>query len=135
MIALAGITIYSKIGESSASLVYRGIRDADRQAIVVKLLKLDYPSLQEFSQQDYQHTLAILLEDFGEGSIERWMRHCPKSFSPVSLTRFFRLAIDVTEILGSIHNADIIHKDINPGNILLTGYLPFPTIDVLERVQ
>jgi hypothetical protein len=44
MVALPGIAIQSKIYESSNSLVYRGIQD-DEQAIVVKLLKQDYPGL------------------------------------------------------------------------------------------
>ncbi|MBD2536803.1 serine/threonine-protein kinase PknK, partial [Nostoc flagelliforme FACHB-838] len=84
MIVLPGIAIQNKIYESDNSLVYRGIRD-DGVGIVVKMLKLDYPSPQEltryrqeykitrslnlegvvkaFSQQDYQRTLVILLED------------------------------------------------------------------------
>ncbi|MBR8833484.1 MAG: serine/threonine protein kinase [Stigonema ocellatum SAG 48.90 = DSM 106950] len=91
MIALPGIAIQDKIYESSNSLVYRGIRD-DGVAIAVKMLKQDYPSPQEltryrqeykitrslnlegvikaYSQQDYQGTLVILLEDFGGESLE-----------------------------------------------------------------
>ncbi|MDV2994905.1 MAG: Serine/threonine-protein kinase PknD [Chroococcidiopsis sp. SAG 2025] len=159
MIALPGVAIHSKIYESSASVVYRGIREQDGQAIarsalpeaiVVKLLKQDYPSPQEltrykqeyeitrslnlpgvvkaYSQQDYQRTLAILLEDFGGESIERWMRQRPEKFCPMPLSNFFRLAIDITEILGGIHHANIIHKDINPGNIVFnpdTGVVKF----------
>jgi serine/threonine protein kinase len=76
-------------------LVYRGTRD-DGSAIIVKMLKQDYPSPQEltryrqeyqitrflniegvvkaYSQQNYQRTLFILLEDFGGESLEQWMR-------------------------------------------------------------
>ncbi|MDV2997735.1 MAG: Serine/threonine-protein kinase PknD [Chroococcidiopsis sp. SAG 2025] len=140
MIALPGVAIHSKIYESAASLVYRGIREQDGQAIVVKLLKQDYPSPQEltcyrqeyeitrflnlpgvvkaYSQQNYQRTSAILLEDFGGESIERWMQQRPERFCPMPLANFFRLAIDITEILGRIHHAEIVHKDINPGNIV-----------------
>ncbi|URD48701.1 AAA family ATPase [Chroococcidiopsis sp. CCNUC1] len=140
MIALPGVAINSKIYESAASVVYRGIREQDGQAIVVKLLKQDYPSAQEltrykqeyeitrslnlsgvvkaYSQQDYQRTIAILLEDFGGESIERWMQQRPEEFCPMPLASFLRLAIDITEILGRIHHANIIHKDINPGNIV-----------------
>lgn len=39
-------------------------------------------------------------------------------FCPMPLVTFLRLAIDLTDILGSIHAANIIHKDINPGNIV-----------------
>jgi PAS domain S-box-containing protein len=139
MIVLPGIVIQNKIYESSNSLVYRGIRD-DGVGIVVKMLKLDYPSPQEltryrqeykitrslnlegvvkaYSQQDYQRTLVILLEDFGGESLEQWMHKCPETFSPMPLSTFLRLAINLTDILGRIHAANIIHKDINPGNIV-----------------
>ncbi|HEY9675180.1 MAG TPA: AAA family ATPase [Waterburya sp.] len=140
MIALSGIAIRSKIYESSASLVYRGIRTQDQRVIVVKMLKQDYPSLQEltcyrqeyeitrslkeegvvkaYSQHEYQRTLVILLEDFGGESLEQWMQK-RSGFCPMPLSTFLGLAIDITDILGRIHAANVIHKDINPGNIVL----------------
>ncbi|WP_375473765.1 AAA family ATPase [uncultured Nostoc sp.] len=140
MIALPGIAIQGKIYESSNSLVYRGIRD-DGVGIVVKMLKLDYPSPQEltryrqeykitrsltvegvvkaYSQQDYQRSLFILLEDFGAESLEQWMHKRPDIFCPMPLSTFLDFAITICEILGRIHTASVIHKDINPGNIVL----------------
>jgi serine/threonine protein kinase len=140
MIALPGIAVQSKIYESSASVVYRGIRD-DGSTIIVKILKQDYPSPKElnryrqeyqitrslnlegvvkaYSQQDYQRTLVILLEDFGGQSLEQWIRSHPETFCPMPLSTFLRLAINLTDILGKIHAAHVIHKDINPGNIVL----------------
>ncbi|MBD2157295.1 AAA family ATPase [Leptolyngbya sp. FACHB-16] len=141
MIAITGIAIQDQIYESSSSLVFRGRREGDGQAIVIKLLKQDYPSPQEltryrqeyeithslnlqgvikaYSQQDYQRTLIILLEDFGGESLEYWMQQCPEIFCPMSLSTFLPFAIDLTDILGKIHAAHIIHKDINPSNIVL----------------
>ncbi|WP_375506044.1 AAA family ATPase [uncultured Nostoc sp.] len=140
MITLPGIAIQNKIYESSNSLVYRGIRD-DGVGIIVKMLKLDYPSPQEltryrqeykitrsltvegvikaYSQHDYQRTLVILLEDFGGKSLEQWMHKRPDIFCPMPLSQFLSLAIAICDILGRIHAANIIHKDINPGNIVL----------------
>jgi serine/threonine protein kinase len=139
MITLPGVTIHSKIYESLASLVYRGIRERENGAVIAKVLKQNYPSLQEltcyrqeyeitrslnlegvvkaYSQQDYQRTLVILLEDFGGESLECWMRQQP-SFSPMPLPTFLRLAITITDTLGKIHAAHVVHKDINPGNIV-----------------
>src|SRR4028119_1223422 len=141
MIVLSGITIQNKIYESSASLVYRGLREEDSQAIVIKLLKQDYPSLQEltryrqeyaitrflniegviraYNQQDYQRTLVILLEDFFGESLEYWIQQRPEAFCPMPVSNFFPLAINLSKILGRIHAANVIHKNINPGNIVL----------------
>ena len=145
MIALPGISLHSKIYESSVSVVYRGMRVQNDLQIVIKVLKQDYPSPQEltryrqeyeitralnlsgvikaYSQQDYQRTLVILLEDFGGESLAKWMR-TRADFCPMSLTAFLPLAIDITGILGEIHAANIIHKDIggmdftqNPCNV------------------
>ncbi|MBE9052854.1 PAS domain S-box protein [Nostocales cyanobacterium LEGE 11386] len=140
MIALPGIAIQDKIYESSNSLVYRGIRE-DGVASVVKILKQDYPSPAEltryrqeykitrslnlegvvkaYSQQDYQRTLVIILEDFGGESLEQWMhKKRPDIFCPMPLSTFLGLAIAITDTLGKIHAAHVIHKDINPGNIV-----------------
>ncbi|MEH2107730.1 MAG: AAA family ATPase [Nostoc sp.] len=139
MIALPGIAIQDKIYESSNSLVYRGIRD-DGVGIIVKMLKLDYPSSQEltryrqeykitrflnlegvvkaYSQQNHQRTLVIILEDFGGESLEQWMHKRPDMFCPMPLSQFLSLAIAICDILGKIHTANVIHKDINPGNIV-----------------
>ncbi|MEH1835522.1 MAG: AAA family ATPase [Nostoc sp.] len=141
MITLPGVAIQCKIYESSTSLVYRGIRVQDGQAIVVKMLKQDYPSPQEikryrqeyaitcslniegvikaYSQENYKRTLVILLEDFGAESLDYWMQQHPKIFCPMPVSTFLLLAVKLTQILGEIHAANIIHKDINPGNIVL----------------
>ncbi len=139
MITLPGVAILSKIYESPATLVYRGIREQDNCAVVAKVLKQNYPSpgeltryrqeyeithslnidgvVKAYSQQDYQRTLVILLEDFGGESLERLQQR--SDFYPMPLSNFFGLAIAITEILGRIHAANVIHKDINPSNIVL----------------
>ena len=139
MVALPGIAIQDKIYESANSLVYRGIRD-NGQVIVIKMLKQDYPSPKEiicyrqeykiirslnldgvikaYSQQDYQRTLVIFFEDFGGESLEHWMRQRPEAFCPMPIATFLRFAIDLTDILGKIHATQVIHEDINPGNIV-----------------
>jgi PAS domain S-box-containing protein len=139
MIALPDVFVQTQIYESATSRIYRGVRAQDERKIIIKLLKQDYPSPQEltryrqeyeitrslnlngvikaYGQQDYQRSLVILLEDFGGESLEYWMRQ--PDFCPMSLPMFLRLAINLTDTLGKIHAANIIHKDINPGNIIL----------------
>jgi serine/threonine protein kinase len=143
MISLPDIAIQGKIYESSNSLVYRGTRKQDNLAVILKVLKQDYPAPSEivrykkeyeitrslnlegvikaYAQKEYQRTLLILLEDFGGESIERWIRQQP-GFSPMPLSMFLPLAIALTDILGRIHAAGVIHKDLNPSNIVLNSH-------------
>ena len=127
--------IINKIYESINSLVYRAIRNQDNQPVVIKILKEDYPTVSElirykqeyeiirsldldgvvkaYDLQRYQNSLVMVLEDFGGESLKLWMAE--RKFT---LEEFLILARKITESLGAIHAADIIHKDINPSNIV-----------------
>ena len=138
MISLAGIAVKAKIDESSHSLIYRGIREEDHQPVILKVLKQDYPTPQElirykqeyqitrslnlagvvkaYGLEEYQRTSVIILEDFGGKSLKQLL---DEPGWELSLKDFLDLAIKITEILGEIHNSNVIHKDINPANIIL----------------
>ncbi|MGK7893856.1 MAG: serine/threonine protein kinase, partial [Xenococcus sp. (in: cyanobacteria)] len=137
--------IIQKIYESANSEVYRGIRNSDGQSFILKVLKQDYPTPQELTRykqeyeitrnlnldgaikayglEPYQKTLVIIFEDFGASSLKELMNSChlPTQVGGVGeqILEFLRLAIKITETLGQIHAANIIHKDINPSNIVL----------------
>ena len=135
MLSIPGVAVQTLLYESTNSLVYRAIREADRQPVILKLLKESYPTPQElvryrteyritkelkeagvvqvYGLQKYQNTLVMFVEDFGGESLKIWMQQ--RQFS---LKEFLVLAIAITEILDQIHAANIIHKDINPSNIV-----------------
>jgi len=135
MLSIAGVAAQTLLYESANSLVYRAIREADNQPIILKLLKESYPTPQElvryrteyritrelkepgvvrvYDLQKYQNSLVMFVEDFGGESLKIWMQQ--RSFT---LEEFLLLASATTEILGQIHRANIIHKDINPSNIV-----------------
>ncbi|MEG5032471.1 AAA family ATPase [Microcoleus sp. AT3-D2] len=135
MLSIPGIAVQKLLYESANSLVYRALREADRQPLILKLLKESYPTPQEllryrteyritrelkeagvvqvYDLQKYQNSLVIFVEDFGGESLKIWMQQ--RKFS---LKEFLILAIAATETLGQIHSANIIHKDINTSNIV-----------------
>ena len=135
MNALTGYQILAKIHESANSLVYRAIRDRNNQPLILKILKEDYPTPSELNRykqeyeithslnlegvvkaydlQRYQKSLVMLLEDFGGESLNIWLTK--RQFT---LEEFLTIAIKIAESLGAIHAANIIHKDINPSNIV-----------------
>lgn len=130
-----GYQIIAKIYESSNSLVYRAIDAHNNQPIILKILKEEYPTPSElirykqeyeltrslnldgaiktYGLQRYQNSLLIILEDFGGESLEKLITE--RQFS---LKDFLRISIKIAESLGNIHAANIIHKDLNPSNIV-----------------
>ncbi|MBD0343865.1 MAG: serine/threonine-protein kinase PknK, partial [Coleofasciculus sp. Co-bin14] len=135
MIALLGYQILAQIYESPNSLVYRGIREEDNQPVILKFLKDDYPTpeqtirykqeykithnlnlkgvIKAYSLEKYQNSLVIIFEDFGGESLKILMNN--KTFN---LKEFLFFAIKSSKILSEIHRRHIIHKDINPSNIV-----------------
>jgi len=136
MLEIPEYQIWTKIHESANSRVYRGIREWDHLPLIFKILKKDYPTpeeitrykleyeithglslkgvIQAYGLQQYQSTFVIILEDFGGESLTKII--ATRRFS---LIEFLKLAIQITEILSEIHTANIIHKNINPSNIVL----------------
>ncbi len=135
MLTISGYQIIQKIHESSNSRVYRGIREQDNQAVIIKILKEDYPTpekirrykqeyhithnlnlrgvVKAYSLETYQNTLMIIFEDFGGESLKNLM-----SYRRFTLEEFLEIAIAAAENLAELHAAHIIHKDINPSNIV-----------------
>jgi serine/threonine protein kinase len=140
MISLPGYQILVQIYESANSLVYRGIREQDNKAVILKVLKEDYPTPNEltlyrqeykithnlnlegvvkaYALEPYQRTLVIILEDFGASSLKQLMNEPVGKRPIVPLPKFLNIGIKIAEILGNIHSSNIIHKDINPSNIV-----------------
>ncbi|MEG5060015.1 serine/threonine-protein kinase PknK [Microcoleus sp. A2-C5] len=143
MISLPDITIINQIYESANSLIYRGILNKNQQPLIVKLLKEDYPTPAELSRyqqgyeitrrlnleetikayemRQYQNTQVMLLEDFGGESLK-----ILRESRPFTLPDFLHIAIQIADALGKVHQNNVIHKDLNPSNIVLnpqTGQL------------
>lgn len=136
MITLAGYQMLTQIYESANSLVYRGLRKQDNHPVILKVLKADYPTpaeiirykheyeithnlnldgvIRAYSLEKSQNTLVIVLEDFGGESLKML-----RIYQDLTLEDFLSLCISVTNILSKIHSENIIHKDINPSNIVL----------------
>ncbi len=165
-ITFSGYQIAKKLHESDHSLVYRGLRQVDKQPVILKILKELYPPPEKIAwfKREYEvicnlnltgvvnaYSLerdgdrwVMVLEDFGGKSLAQLMqaqetspptpllagegRNLPLPPLPRreggleglgSLADFLTVAIQVSEILGQIHQQNIIHKDINPANIIL----------------
>lgn len=155
MIPFSGYQISNTLYEGTDSLVYRGRRVIDGQPVVLKVLKDTYPTPERIAwfKREYEVTRNLnpgsgtepaltgiitaydlksdnnrwmmILEDFGGESLARLALD-----GKLALPDFLKFAIDVTDILGQVHQQFIMHKDINPSNILLN-----PTTGVVKLID
>ncbi|TYQ31106.1 AAA family ATPase [Pseudanabaena sp. UWO310] len=127
-------TVYS----GSRTLVCLAIRTYDRLPVVIKLLKSEYPTFSElvqfrnqfiiakkfnspniiktYSLEPYQNSYALVMEDFGGISLQKWTL---QQKNALSLPEFLEIAIALCNTLDILYQERIIHKDIKPSNILI----------------
>lgn len=139
-LTVAGYQIHTLIYESASSQVYRAERMSDRAPVILKRLQLEYPTPgQRYRYQNefrilsqlndpgvvrvydlihQQATPILVLEDFGGCSLKSWLKQRLKQHKTLSWSEFWPIAIALAQSLDHIHQAGLIHKDINPANIV-----------------
>lgn len=141
MLSLPHYQIKKEIYNGKNSIVYRAFREIDAQPVVLKWIKnktndpnrltryrreydIIYPLnlksvIKVYGIEPYKNTLVLILEDFGGKSLKEHLK-LKLSITKRALTveEFLPLAIRLTESLKEIHAAYIIHRDINPRNIV-----------------
>ncbi len=135
MIHISGYQILTRIHDGRRSLLYQGRREIDNLPVIMKMLKNPTPTLAESLrfQQEYmtlrslgsygvvrayalefvQHAPVIIMEDFGGLSLDKCMQN-----KALDTKEFLELFIKIVQIVEDIHAQSIIHKDINPTNIV-----------------
>ncbi len=135
MVDVSGFRVLHSIHESSRTFVFRALREPDGLPVVVKLLRKEYPTAEELArfrrEQEvtrmlsldgvirvhdlvpYGNSLAMVLEDFGAVSLDLgW------SMKRAGLAKFLEVAVDISKAIDQVHRNHVIHKDINPSNIV-----------------
>ena len=132
-------SIVETLHQSSQTTVYRCLRKSDNKKCIIKQLKM-YPSQRDvvrFKREFYlteklniegtnkvkglskfENTFQMQLEDIGGLSLDKEIATNKKQQTFMDLKLFLRLAIKIVDIVGDIHSQRIIHKDINPSNII-----------------
>lgn len=127
--------ITEQLYESPNTCVYRGYRQYDQKPVIIKMLKLNDTAADRMKLYQHEYQLLqrlpisgvvqpyafeadqprpfLVLEDFGGASLASL--HLA---GQLTLDVFLKLAIDLAGILRQVHAAHVIHKDINPNNIV-----------------
>ena len=137
MLTINDINLLDELYQSEDSIVFKGYETANHQNVIVKILKDDFPSINLIAQFNEEYNITnkynlqnirkviskrkiqnkhILILEYIDGvTIQEHIKD-----KPIDIINFLKLAIRFAEVLVEIHQAGIIHKDINPKNMMIT---------------
>ncbi|MEC4805629.1 MAG: PAS domain S-box protein [Jaaginema sp. PMC 1079.18] len=140
-ITIAGYEVLNLIAQSENSIVYRGQARQSTNRVILKVFRHDYPTPKDLARYQHEYNLvqslaldgviktqglipyqhgqtpaAIIFEDFDGIALQQMLDDADNR--RLSLTEFLEIARQTAQILGELHQQQVIHKDINPTNIL-----------------
>jgi serine/threonine protein kinase len=65
-------------------------------------------------EEDASNLPALVLEDAGPQNLQEWLHR-----KPVTVDVFLELAVQLAGIIESLHRQHVIHRDINPTNLVV----------------
>ena len=115
--------------------VYRATRKEDKKIVAIKTSSMATPGRQEYNDLVSEFhlmenincsdvpTVYDLLEHLSKVSLEMTYIEAPPLRStikngPMDVESFFKLFIPITATIGSVHQHDLVHRDVTPQNIL-----------------
>ncbi|MDV7241808.1 MULTISPECIES: protein kinase domain-containing protein [Rhodococcus] len=130
-----------EIGRGGFGVVYRCVQPALDRVVAVKILTnvLDEESRERFLREqramgrltghpNIVNALQVGVTDCGRsyiamehhpaGSVDEWIRR----HGPLSLDEGLHLGVKIAGALETAHRFQIVHRDVKPANILITGY-------------
>jgi predicted ATPase/class 3 adenylate cyclase len=137
---IPGYRIGEAIFRSRTRAVWRAARESDGLPVIIKTIDAEYPSRRQVAVLRREFRIlerlqqvpgvirayalqawgngnsALVLEPFGR-SLALWTAQFPGHRVP--LARFLDLAIALVEILGRVHDLDIVHKRLEKQTILI----------------
>ncbi|MBA3662551.1 MAG: AAA family ATPase [Gammaproteobacteria bacterium] len=136
MATLGAYELTEKIYESEFSLVQKGIQRDTQQPVIIKIFLNLYPTVEQIIEFKHEYQTLLQLQgveyvpqvlDFRQEK-ENWILIVSdiqattlKSIinkKPLELNLFFKIAIKILSALEIIHAKGILHKDINPFNLV-----------------
>jgi predicted ATPase/GAF domain-containing protein len=135
MFSILDYKITETVHERSPTIVYRALRQSDQVSVILKTFNVEFPTpkailclkheyallktlnikgvIKAFALEKWNNGLVLVLEDIKGDSLAAYLDERPLRWEAVS-----EIGIQVAENLNALHSQHIIHKDINPNNII-----------------
>jgi len=136
VIRVPGYEIVQEVRLGHRHTVYRGRRVGDEAPVVIKTLSGEHPASTDAERLRAEHQLlleleipgvarvieleelpdrpALIMEELGERDLWQWMAR-----RPLAVDVFLELAIQMGEIVEELHQRQVIHRDLNPTNMVI----------------
>lgn len=137
MTAIPGYILKDTIKQTGVLSVFRGIREKEQSNVIIKTTASEHPQpleiarlkheyeitqslkgqfgiIESYELAPYDHQIALIMEDVEGISLSRLIRA-----RTLDITTGLRIAINIAKCLQAIHSAHVIHKDIQPQNIII----------------
>jgi predicted ATPase len=134
-IMIPGYEILSEIYRGGKRVVYRCLRSGERTPVIIKSVVGDFPSDRDLASLKrecevlqnlqiegvvkthglvrFRNCLALILEDVPGDTLRVLI-----DSGQIDLAIFFNVGILLSQIIGDLHQHRVIHKDINPRNVI-----------------
>ncbi|WP_392534032.1 EAL domain-containing protein [Nostoc sp. C117] len=121
--------------EDSNTVLYRGIKELDGTPVLIKYIKIEYPTLEDIARLKYEYKIlqsldiagvvkcyvledshqfwAIILEDFGGKPLSKYL-----SQRTLDLSDFLHIGIQLAETLVKLHQYKVTHNNLKTTNVL-----------------
>jgi len=123
---------------SPSTRVYKGIRKSDQRAVILRtcgeqanasqfarlstsaaiLRSFDHPNIVRFIDLiDQSGQPWLIMENSGSINLQQYVDSLKHKQIPLEV--FLNIAVQLADALSVIHHAQVIHKDLHPGNIVI----------------
>jgi predicted ATPase/transcriptional regulator with GAF, ATPase, and Fis domain len=133
---LPGYTIEESVHRGRKRVVYRGRRERDRASVIIKTLAADFPAPADVAGLGREYEILRDLDVLGVPRACGLERHRDRpaliledapgvrlktqiAGRRLELPVFLAYAIQLVDVLAALHRHGIVHKDVNPNNILV----------------
>lgn len=135
MAGIGGCELTHRLYDGRDSTLYRGRRTADGLPVVLKVLKDPHPSPARLAALQHEYAVlralegangiqahalfedqgrwALVMEDFGGTSLKEL-----GLAGKLAVEDVLELALAMTDRLDAVHRRRVLHKDLNPSNVL-----------------
>jgi histidine kinase len=135
VIELEGYCVAESIHQGLATAIYRGVRSRDALSVVIKATSSEYPDPKDLARlkleyditakldlpevvkvlvlEKHNNGLALVKEDCGGAPLKQCLGR-----GRITVPQALDIASRLAGALGRLHNLGVIHKDINPSNII-----------------